>query len=146
MIFGKIFVNKSQKAPSKWRDHPNNLCNVYLWIILSAINCMPLIIIINAIRPALVFPKYVKTVRNHSEISPNTSSLRRLLLSKLKKRQYFNFFLGTFNYFLPLQRASSKRCILICGTLFCLPVTNLFKIATRFNSWDLKLNNKPLKS
>ena len=59
---------------------------------------------------------------------------------------YKKIFLGTFNYFLPLQRASSKRCIFICGTLFCLPVTNLFKIATRFNSWDLKLNNKPLKS
>ena len=86
--------------------------------------------------------------------------LRVLLLSKLKKKTIFKYgkktilfiiiiffmhclqcfkvykqiFLGTFNYFLSLQRASSKRCILICGTLFCLPVTNLFKIATRFNS------------
>ena len=58
---------------------------------------------------------------------------------------YKKIFLGTFNYFLSLQRASSKKCILICGTRFCLPLTNLFKIATRFNSWDLKLNNKPLK-
>ena len=88
--------------------------------------------------------------------------LRVLLLSKLKKKTIFKYlkkkyfiynyiffsyivnnvlvykkiFLGTFNYFLPLQRAFSKRCILICGTLFCLPVTNLFKITTRFNSWD----------
>ena len=59
---------------------------------------------------------------------------------------YEKIFLGTFNYFLPLQRASSKRCILICGTHFCLPVTNLFKIAPLFNSWHLTLNNKPLKS
>ena len=60
----KRLVAESQKTPSRWRDHPNNLCSAYPSIMVSAINLFPLIIIINPMRPAPVDPKLVKIVRN----------------------------------------------------------------------------------
>ena len=70
----------SQKAPSRWRDHPNNAYNAYQWIIVSAINFMPLIIIINPVRPALVVPKVVKIVQNLSQADSTISSITSWLI------------------------------------------------------------------
>ena len=64
----KRLVTESQKAPSRWRDHPNNLCSAYPWMMVSAINLIPLIIIINPIRPALVVPKFVKIVQIYPKL------------------------------------------------------------------------------
>ena len=77
----KRLVNEFQKASSRWKDHPNNLCSAYPWIMVSAINLIPLIIIINPMRPALVVPKLVKIVPNLSQVDSAilsiTSSLNK---------------------------------------------------------------------
>ena len=78
----KRLVTEFQSAPRRWIDHPNTLCRAYPCTIVSAINLIPLIIIIIIpINPALAVLKFVNKVQNlppaDSAISFNGSSSKR---------------------------------------------------------------------